>query len=318
MAAAAAAVSSLEYPTITLRDGVVMPQMGVGVYRCGLGEETVRTVSWALDLGIRLIDTAAMYENEASVHEALLQDQQGENIIPREQVFITSKLHTDDHGYVAAYEAGEYALQHTLQMPYMDLFLIHSPFGEKIVETWDGLIDLQADHLVRSIGVSNFGIPHLEAIREAGRPLPVVNQIEMHPLIYQRRKDLLEYCQRHDIAIVAYGSLFSGWTDLYQHPTLEAIAKRTGKSIPQILLRWALDHGFIIIPKSSSSKERQQENYDILDFQLTPEELDHLDHLTSEHEFDEYWDPIDEAEVDVGDVYIADRIRAEEAEDEEL
>ena len=130
-----------------------MPQVGVGVYRCKPGPETVRTVAWALELGIRMVDTAAMYRNEESVAEAL--ETTG---IPREQVFITTKLDPNDHGYLAAYEAGEYALSETLDMDYIDLFLIHSPYGGKIVETWDALIDLQNDGLVRSIGVSNFGI----------------------------------------------------------------------------------------------------------------------------------------------------------------
>lgn len=103
---------------------------------------------------------------------------------------MTTKLDTDDHGYVAAYDAAEYALHETLETPYLDLFFIHSPFGGKIVETcWDAFVDLKADGLVRSIGVSNFGIPCLEVIRKAGRPLPVINQIEMHPFIYQRRKE---------------------------------------------------------------------------------------------------------------------------------
>lgn len=291
-----------------------MPQVGVGVYRCEPGTETVRTISWALELGIRMVDTAAMYRNEQNVPEAL--ERTG---IARENVFVTTKLHTRDHGYLNAYEAAEHALSENLKMDYIDLFLIHSPFGRKIVETWDALIDLQKDGLVRSIGVSNFGIPHLEAIRTAGRPMPVLNQIEMHPLIYQDRKELVEYCQQHGIVITAYGSLFSGYPEFYQHPTLQELAQRYQKTVPQILMRWALDHGFIIIPKSSSSKERQQENYNILDFHLTPEEVDQLDHLKAiGQEFDKYWDPVGEAEVDVGDLEIAEKIRAEEANDEEL
>lgn len=296
-----------EYPSIRLRDGNVMPQMGIGVYRCEAGEETVRTVTWALELGIRMVDTAAMYENEASVHDALEM-----HPIPRDQIFVTTKLDTEDHGYLPAYEAAEYALSETLQTSYIDLFLIHSPYGEKIVETWDALVDLQADGLVRSIGVSNFGISHLEAIRQTGRPMPVINQIEMHPLIYQRRKDLLDYCQEHGIAIEAYGSIFSGYSEFYDHPTLSNLSKRTGKSVPQILLRWALDHGFVVIPKSSSSKARQKENYDILDFTLTKEELEELDNLEGTQGFEEYWDPISDAGVDVGDLNIAAQIRAEE------
>ena len=291
-----------------------MPQVGVGVYRCTPGPETVRTVTWALELGIRMVDTAAIYQNEKSVTEALKNTN-----IPREDVFVTTNIGTRDHGYQAAYAAAEHAISETLDMDYIDLFLIHSPFGGKIVETWDALIDLQKDGLVRSIGVSNFGIPHLEAIRQAGRPMPVLNQIEMHPLIYQERKELLDYCQQHGIAITAYGSLFSGYPEFYQHPTLQEIAQRYQKTVPQVLLRWALDHGFVIIPKSSSSKERQQENYNIVDFRLTAEELGQLDQLKATgEEFDKYWDPIDKADVDVGDLEIAKSVRNQKAKNEEL
>ena len=148
--------------------------------------------------------------------------------------------------------------------------------------------------------------------------MPVPNQIEMHPLIYQERKELLDYCQQYGIAVTAYGSMFSGYPEFYNHPTLQDIAQRYQKTVPQVLLRWSLDHGFVIIPKSSSSKERQQENYNIVDFHLTPEELDQLDHLKAiGEEFDEYWDPIDEAEVDVGDLEMAENVRNEEANDAE-
>ena len=330
------ASSSLDYPLVNLSDANVMPQMGVG-----LGgrvkessEQSLRTAQWALELGVRMIDTAAAYQNEEQVHEAI-----HASGIPRNEVFVCTKLDEEEHGFREAYEALDEALEETLQMDYVDLFLIHSPDEGKVVETWDALIALREDGKAKSIGVSNFGIPHLEAIAHAGRPMPVVNQMEMHPLIYAQRKELLEYCAQHDIRIMAFGSLFSGFAEFYHHPTLQNIAERAHKTVPQILLRWALDHGFIVIPTSSSSREHLQENYDILDFQLTPKELQQLDELgdprnvgeDSEFSFAQfdaksrYWnidnDEDDEEEVDIGDLDMARKVRqqwADEEEEEEL
>ena len=283
-----------------LNDGHFLPKVGLGVYRAEPGEETYQAVRWALEVGYRLVDTAAMYENEEDVGRAM-----ADSGIPRDQIYVTTKLDTDSHGYESALEAAEECLR-KLQTSYIDLLLIHSPYGEKIVETFDALVALQEQGKVRSIGVSNFGIRHLEALRTHGRPTPAVNQFEMHPLIYQSRKDLVEYCQKHNIVITAYGSLFSGETERFQDPLLQSLAEKYDKTVPQILLRWALDNGFAVIPKSTSTKERVEENFALLDFQLSEEEIQALSKMEGEP-LEEYWDPVTNADVDIGDLSFGSR-----------
>lgn len=280
-----------------LNDSHFLPKVGLGVYLADPGDETYQSVRWALDVGYRLIDTAAMYENESDVGRAIVESL---DTIPRDQLFITTKLDTDSHGYHDALEAAEACLDN-LQTDYIDLLLMHSPYGEKIVETYDALLKLQEQGKVRSVGVSNFGILHLEALRKHGRPMPAVNQIEMHPLIYRKRESLVDYCKKHNIRITAYGSLFSGDTERFQDPMLKSLAKKYDKTVPQILLRWGIDNGFAVIPKSTSSKQRLEENLDLLDFQLTKEEVQDLSKMEGEP-LEEYWDPVTKAEVDIGDL----------------
>ena len=286
----------------SLKDGKMLPKIGLGVYRSDPGTETYQTVRWALEVGYRCVDTAAMYENEHDVGRAV-----ADSGVPRDQVFLTTKLDTDSHGYHMALHAAEDCLR-KLQTPYIDLLLIHSPYGEKIVETWDALLELQVQGKAKSVGVSNFGVPHLEALREHGRPMPSINQFELHPLNYQKRRDLVHYCEKHKIQITAYGSLFSGETDRWQHPLLQSLAEKYDKTVPQILLRWALDQGFAIIPKSTSSKQRLEENYAVVTtdgFSLLPEEVDKVSNMKGKP-LDEYWDPVTDAEVDIGDLEMRD------------
>jgi diketogulonate reductase-like aldo/keto reductase len=183
--------------------------------------------------------------------------------------------------------------------------LIHSPYGGKIVETWHALVKLQEDGFIRNAGVSNFGVKHLKALKEHSSVLPAVNQIEMHPLIYEERKVLLNYCKEGGIAITAYGSIFFGNMDKIGHASIKTIADAHGKTSAQVLLRWGLEHGFAIIPKSVSSKARQQENRDIFDFELTTTEMKQLDQLQSQtgaKGTTAYWNPVEEADVDLGDI----------------
>lgn len=282
-----------------LNDGNKLPKVGLGVYRADPGKETYRSVQWALKVGYRLIDTAAMYGNEHDVGQAIL-----DSGIPRTEIFITTKLNTDSHGYHTALQAANECLA-KLQTTYIDLLLIHSPYGEKIVETWDALLALQKEGKAKSIGVSNFGIPHLEALREHHRPMPAVNQFEMHPLIFKSRHELIEYCQQHQILITAYGSLFSGERNRFRDPFLQELAQKYSKTVPQILLRWALDNGFAVIPKSTSSKERLEENWNVLDFSLSNEEVRQISQMPGEP-LDEYWDPVNNAEVDLGDLDLSE------------
>lgn len=281
-------------PLLNLRDGNRMPMIGMGVYRADPGQEAYLTVQWALEVGYRLIDTAAVYGNEADVGRAI-----ADSGIPREQIFITTKIDKDSHGYEKALAAADDCLER-LGTEYIDLLLIHSPFGGKIVETWDALVQLQKDGKVKSIGVSNFGVKHLKAILDYGRPLPVVNQIELHPLNFEERKELRIFCKQNLIRITAYGSLFGGQSDRFADSMLHYLAKKYKKTVPQILLRWALDSNYAIIPKASSSKERVKENFDILDFKLDPKEVNVVGEMRGKP-LDEYWDPVKDAEVDIGD-----------------
>ena len=291
--------SGAETTAIRLNDGNSMPRIGLGVHQARPGRETYDAVRDAiLEHGYRLVDTAAVYQNEADVGAAI-RDVGGRK---RERVFVTTKLDSDSHGYHRAIAAAEDSLRR-LNLTHVDLLLIHSPFGGKIVETWDALLYLRRVGKAKSIGASNFGVKHLEALRLHGRPPPAVNQIEMHPLIYRERLDLVEYCNRHSIAITAYGSLFYGRTHRFDHPAIRGIVDRHGnkKTAAQVLLRWALEHGFAVIPKTTSSKQRLAENFDVFDFRLSPEELSALDDMDGEP-LGAYWNPVDDAGVDLGDV----------------
>jgi diketogulonate reductase-like aldo/keto reductase len=278
--------------TKQLNDGNEMPLIGLGVYMAG--ERTYQAVKWALELGYRLVDTASMYENEEAVGKAVR-----ESGVPREELFITTKLNTPDHGFDSAYEACKTSLA-LLQVGYIDLYLIHSPYGGKLIETFDALLKLKAEGFIKSVGVSNFGVKHLRALRQYGRPAPAVNQFEMHPMIYQERQALLKYCEENKIAITAYGSMFSGKQSALKSPTLQKIAEQHGKSPSQVLLRWGHQHGFALIPKSVSAKARQEENRNIFDFQLSAEEVNVLSGMGGE--LAEYWNPVDDAAVDLGSV----------------
>jgi len=280
-----------------LRDGGQMPAFGLGVYMSNPGDETYNACSWALSLGYRLIDTAAMYQNEASVGKAV-----ADSGIPRSKIFITTKLNTPDHGYEATLAAVQNSL-HKLDTSYIDLVLIHSPYGGKLIETWDALLALKREGLIRSVGVSNFGLPHLRALKQHGREMPAVNQFEMHPLIYQERQPLLDLCKAERITITAYGSLFYGQQSHLNTPAIVDIAKAHGKTTAQVLLRWGLQMGFAIIPKSVSSKARQAQNMDIFDFDLSEGQIRTLSELqgtVGTSGSTAYWNPVDEADVDIG------------------
>lgn len=279
------------FPPLTLLDGRSMPSFGLGVFRSPPGTETYNAVRWALDLGYRLVDTAAMYRNEESVGEAVR-----DSGLPREEVWVTTKLWDSDHGYEAAMNACQQSLK-KLGLGYIDLYLIHSPNTGKLVETWDAFLELQREGVVKSIGVSNFGVLHLEALKASGRPLPVVNQIEMHPLIYQERRSVIEYCEANGIRITAYGSMFSGdMKQLQRRELVQVQEAHPGQSAAQILLRWALQKGFQIIPKSVH-QERLQENMNLLDFELSPAEMESLSKMKGA--LGQYWNPL-KSKVDLG------------------
>jgi len=278
--------------TFTLRDEHKMPIVGLGVYQTKPGKDTFNSVKWSLQAGYRLVDTAALYGNEADVGRAVK-----ESGIPRSEIFVATKLWDPDHGYDEAVEAFEGSLEN-LGLDYVDLYLIHSPNTGKLVETWDALVAMQRKGKIRSIGVSNFGKKHIEALRKHGRPLPAVNQIELHPLNYRNRASLLDYCKENGILVQAYGSLFAGQTEWLKAPQVtSAVKAHPGKTPAQVLLRWALQMGIQVIPKSVKHK-RIEENLKFLDFELSESEMAALSGMKGE--LQAYWQPLG-AKVDLGD-----------------
>jgi diketogulonate reductase-like aldo/keto reductase len=251
-----------------LDNGVEMPVLGLGVWLIPSGEETRRAVRDALECGYRLIDTARAYGNERDVGRALL-----ESGLPREEVFVTTKLWNSDHGYEAARRACRASLG-DLGLDYIDLYLVHWPVPGLRRETWKAMAALQNEGICRAIGVSNYTIRHLEELREESSVPPAVNQVEFHPFLYQR--ELLDYCRRRGIAVEAYSPLARGVR--LSEPALVSVGRKYGKTPAQVLIRWALQHGTVPIPKSSRP-ERIRENAAVFDFSLAPGDMETLDRL---------------------------------------
>ncbi|MCA0979613.1 aldo/keto reductase [Exiguobacterium aestuarii] len=255
----------------TLNNDVKMPMLGLGVYKVEDGAVTVDTVKAALEADYRLIDTAAIYQNEESVGQALR-----EAGISREEVFVTTKLWNEFHGFDEALQAFQDSLDR-LGLEYVDLFLIHWPmprFG-KFVETYKALEQLYEEGRVRAIGVSNFEVEHLEQIIQSCSIVPAVNQVEIHP--YLSQKELIAFCKRYDIQIQAWSPLMKG-REALEDDTIVEIANRHGKSPAQVILRWHLQNGVAVIPKSVTPS-RIKENIQVFDFTLTKEEMAAIDAL---------------------------------------
>ncbi|WP_312099478.1 aldo/keto reductase [Niallia sp.] len=260
-------VNSIEQK-VKLHNGVEIPQLGIGVFKVEEGDTVIQTVKTALDLGYRSIDTAAIYKNEEGVGTAIK-----ESAVSRESLFITTKVWNGDQGYDSTLRAFETSLK-KLDLDYLDLYLIHWPGKDKYVETWKALERLYDEGLVKAIGVSNFQEHHLEHLLEHANEKPTVNQIELHPRLSQEK--LREYCKKKDIKMEAWSPIAKG--RLVNEPTLNYIAKKHGKTAVQVILRWHLQNGHIIIPKSIHP-ERIKENAEIFDFQLSLVEMDQIDKL---------------------------------------
>lgn len=254
--------------TTTLHNGVKMPYFGLGVYKVEDGNEVIQTVKTALEVGYRAIDTAALYNNEEGVGQAIK-----ESGIPREDLFITTKVWNTDQGYDNTLKAFDTSMK-KLGLDYLDLYLIHWPGKDKYVETWHALGKLYKDGRVRAIGVSNFHIHHLHTLMEQSDEKPVINQVELHP--YLSQKELITFCQNEGIAVEAWSPLGRGW--LLNDPTLVEIGKKYGKTAAQVTLRWHLQNEVIVIPKSVTPS-RIKENAEIFDFELTEEEMKKIDSL---------------------------------------
>ncbi len=260
--------------TTKLSNGVEMPWFGLGVYKVEEGDQVVNSVKWAIEAGYRSIDTAALYQNEEGVGQAIK-----ESGVPREELFITTKVWNSDQGYDATLQAFEKSLS-KLGLDYVDLYLVHWPVKGKYKDTWRALEKLHEDGKVRAIGVSNFQIHHLEDLLADAKVRPVVNQVELHPLLSQ--VELRNYCKEQGIQIEAWAPLAQG--RLLDNPILQAIADKHGKSIAQVLLRWDIQSGIVTIPKSIK-KERIVQNADIYNFELSVEEMKQIDDLNEDRRF---------------------------------
>jgi 2,5-diketo-D-gluconate reductase A len=262
-----------QIPTLSLNDGHDIPQLGYGVFKVPPAD-TARAVSEALELGYRHIDTAAIYGNEEGVGAAI-----ATSGIPRDELFVTTKLWNDrqagDEPKAAIAESLE-----KLGLDSVDLYLIHwpAPRNDNYLNAWEKLIGFREEGLARSIGVSNFLVPHLERIIDATGVVPVVDQIELHPAHQQRA--VTEWAAGRGIRIEAWGPLGQGKYDLFGVPAVADAAAAHGKTPAQAVLRWHLQKGNIVFPKSVR-RERLAENLDVFDFELTDAEIAAIDALDS-------------------------------------
>ncbi|KRF32899.1 aldo/keto reductase [Yonghaparkia sp. Soil809] len=257
--------SAIPTPHLTLNDGRTIPQLGLGVFLVDPAEAE-RIVSDALEVGYRHIDTAMIYKNEEGVGRAI-----AKSGIPREELFITTKLWNSDQGTDSARAALDTSLE-KLGLDYVDLYLIHWPAPKygKHVESWQTLVELRESGKARSIGVSNFMQTHLDDLAQVSDVVPVVNQVELHPAFQQR--ELRAFQEPRGTLTEAWGPLGQGKYELAELPGLTEIAARHGKSVQQVAIRWHLQEGIIVFPKTTK-RERMIENADVFDFELSADEM---------------------------------------------
>jgi diketogulonate reductase-like aldo/keto reductase len=265
---------------LTLNSGTNIPQVGLGVWQAGGG--TKKAVIAALQAGYRHVDTARIYGNEANVAQAIR-----ESGIPREEVFITTKLWNQDQGYDKALAAFEASLLR-MKLDYVDLYLLHWPVPGERLESWRALEKLFGDQRARAIGVSNFMVPHLQQLIGAAKVLPAVNQIERTPFL--QRKETSALCNEHGILLEAYSPLTRG--QRLADPVVVEIARQVSRTPAQVLLRWNIQHGAIVLPKSVTPA-RIEENAGVFDFTLAAQAMAQLDAL--EEGLVTGWDPAGEA-----------------------
>ncbi len=253
-------------PYTILNNGLSIPQLGFGVWQIPDGNEVEMAVSTALETGYRLIDTAAVYGNEAGVGRAI-----NSSSVPREEIFVTTKLWNHDQGYEPALRAFDASLQR-LGLDYVDLYLIHwpAPAQDKYQETWRAFEEIYKSGRAKAIGVSNFTRTFLGRLLEGADVVPAVNQIELHPRFQQT--ETIEYCRSHGIAVESWSPLGGQKSNLLDNPDLISIGEQYGKTSAQIVIRWHLQHGLIVIPKSANAG-RIAENFDVFDFELSSEDL---------------------------------------------
>ncbi|MFN3432212.1 MAG: aldo/keto reductase [Candidatus Sericytochromatia bacterium] len=265
---------------VRLNDGREMPMFGLGVWQA-TPEETRFAVQTALAEGYRLVDTAKLYRNEADVGQAVRASG-----LPRDEVFVTTKLWNADHGYDQTLRAAD-ASARRLDLGPIDLYLIHYPVPAVRLESWRAIVTLRDEGLVRSIGVSNFTVRHLEELIAESGVVPAVNQVEFHPFLFQ--KDLLDYCRDKGIQLQAYCPLTQGMR--LGHPAIGEVATKYGRTPAQILIRWGLQHGVLEIPKSVKA-HRLHENAQVFGWDIAPDDMAVLDGLNED--LHTSWDPTHE------------------------
>jgi diketogulonate reductase-like aldo/keto reductase len=261
-----------------------IPSIGLGVYKSEPGRVTKQAVRSALDIGYRHIDTAFIYNNEADVGEAI-----ASSGLNREDVFVTTKLWNEDHGYENTLQAFDRSLE-LFGLTYVDLYLIHWPVPVHRLDSWRALERLTLDGRVRDIGVSNYMARHVDEVLEYTSVVPAVNQIEVTPYNYRTRLETVEKCRQHGIVVEAYSPLTKGRK--LGDPALAKIGEKHGKTAAQVLIRWGLEQGFVVLPKSIHP-ERIAENFDVFNFSLTAAEMQQLEEL--DEGLVTGWDPDDVA-----------------------
>lgn len=267
---------------VRLNNGVEMPILGFGVFQVTDLEECERSVFDALQTGYRLIDTAASYMNEEAVGKAIKSSG-----IPREDLFITTKLWIQSHGYEGTKKAFENSLKR-LGLDYLDLYLMHQPYGDVYGE-WRAMQDLYKEGRIRAIGISNFYPDRVIDLILHNEIIPAVNQIETHP--FHQQTDEQKFLQENDVQIESWGPFAEGRNNIFQNELLLTIGKKYNKSIAQVILRWLTQRGVVAIPKSVR-KERMEENFNIFDFGLSVEDMEAIKTLdTKTSSFFDHRDP---------------------------
>ncbi|HJA47303.1 MAG TPA: aldo/keto reductase [Candidatus Limosilactobacillus excrementigallinarum] len=267
---------------VTLNDGNKMPQLGFGVFQVPDLKVAEKAVSDALDTGYRLIDTAAAYGNEEAVGNAIKNSS-----VDRDDIFVTSKLWVDHFTYEKAKQGIDDSLQ-KLGLDYMDLYLLHQPYGD-VAGAWRALVEAQKAGKIKSIGVSNFAPDQLMNLELMSNVKPALNQIEVSP--WYQEDDAVKFAQQQDIQVEAWAPFAEGKHDIFTNETIAEIGKKYGKANGQVILRWLLQRGIVVIPKSVH-KARMAENFDIFDFELTADDMAKMSSLDkNESQFFDHRDP---------------------------
>ncbi|WP_439479753.1 aldo/keto reductase [Chryseobacterium aquaticum] len=270
-------------PVITMNNGIDIPALGFGVWQMENLQECEDAVVKAIHTGYRMIDTASIYMNETAVGTAIKNSG-----VDREDLFITSKLWVQDHGYDKAKSAFQRTLDR-LQLDYLDMYLLHWPFGD-FLGAWKALEELYHEGKIKAIGVCNFTVEKLEELKENSTVIPVVNQIELHPLFQQN--ELQVYNRENKIVTQPWSPLGNGNADLLNNSDLKTIADNYGKTVAQVILRWHLQEGFCVIPKSVTPS-RIEENFNVFDFELSEDEMNVVRSLNTDKRL--FFDPKDPA-----------------------